>query len=164
MPQPNAQKALRMSMISLSDEHVVAALSRLVSDFCLAMVADEDDAWRFQLAAYELAENVVRYSTGPCFRIEVELDESRVLRVRTTNETSPERLREVDRRIHELTETDDPIALYDRIIREAAPRQDGSGLGLARIRAEGELEIEHSIEGCAVTICVQAPVVPREVA
>ena len=84
------------------------------------------------------------------------------MEVRASNETTPERLQEVEGRLRELAEAEDPVALYDRLIMETAPRTDVSGLGLARIRAEGELNIDYSIEGNALTVTVHAPVTTRE--
>lgn len=164
MTEPIPEATLSISMSSFTNDRIVSAISRLVTEFCLALLDDEDVAWRFQMAANELAENVVRYSTGPTVSITVELEDvpgNAVLRVRTSNQTTPERLREVEGRLQELTMTRDPVELYDRMIRETAPRAEGSGLGLARIRAEGELDLDYSIDGTALTISVHAPVKPR---
>ena len=76
-------------------------------------------------------------------------------RIRARNEADPDRLREAESRLLELTTTRDPVGLYDRLIREAAPSPDVSGLGLARIRAEGELEVDYRIEGNELMIAVQ---------
>jgi len=165
MTEPIPEATLSISMTSFTNERIVAAISRLVTEFCKIILEDEDLAWRFQMAANELAENVVRYSTGSRVSIDVKLEDtptSAVLRVRTSNQTTPERLREVEARLQELTRTRDPIELYDRMIRETAPKTGVSGLGLARIRAEGELDLEYSIDGSALSISVYAPVTPRK--
>src|SRR5690606_13514671 len=78
--------------------------------------------------------------------------------VRTRNRTSPERLAEVEKRLRELKTTKDPSALYDRMIEESAPLEGVSGLGLARIRAEGGLDFDYTIDGDELTLIVTAPV------
>jgi hypothetical protein len=142
-------------------EYLVSAVSRLVSDFCQIGLRDLDVSSRFHMAAHELAENITKYSTKSRVSLEVELAEKdgrHTLSVRTKNHTSPERLVEVEKRLKELKYTKDPVGLYDRMIEETAPLEGVSGLGLARIRAEGGLEFDYSIEGDELTMIVQGPV------
>ena len=124
-------------------------------------MASMDAAWRFYMAAQELAENITKYSTGSNVTLQVELEEvngEHIMRVFAKNETSPERMAEASRRLAEIKAATNPTALYDRIARECAPRDDVSGLGLARIRAEGGLELDYEINGNELTISVHAPV------
>jgi hypothetical protein len=142
-------------------EHLVSAISQLVSDFCKIGLRDLDISSRFHMAAHELAENITKYSTTSRVSLEVELAERdgvHILSVKTRNEASPERLKEVERRLQELKLTKDPVELYDRMIEQSAPLDGVSGLGLARIRAEGGLEFDYAIEGNELTLVVQAPV------
>lgn len=140
---------------------LVSAISRLVSDFCQIGLRDVDLSARFHMAAHELAENITKYSTTSRVSLEVELAErngQHTLSVRTKNRTSPERLADLEKRLHELKATKDPAALYDRIIEETAPLEGVSGLGLARIRAEGGLDFDYTIDGDELTLAVTAPV------
>jgi two-component sensor histidine kinase len=164
--QSTVKAALSVSMSPFPDARLVTALSRLVSEYCRMVLEDADAASRFHMAAHELVENVAKYSTGSRMRLEVELGEaggSHVMRVRVCNETSAQQLREVEKRLTELAAAENPVKLYDRLIRETAPISDVSGLGLARIRAEAELELDYRVEGNELTISVQGPVLPREV-
>lgn len=140
---------------------LVSAISRLVSDFCQIGLRDVDISARFHMAAHELAENITKYSTTSRVSLEVELVERNglhTLSVRTKNRTSPERLADLEKRLHELKATKDPAALYDRIIEETAPLDGVSGLGLARIRAEGGLDFDYTIDGDELTLAVTAAV------
>jgi hypothetical protein len=142
-------------------ESLVSAISRLVSDFCQIGLRDLDISSRFHMAAHELAENITKYSTDARVSLEVELAETdgvHVLSVTTRNHTSPDRLLEVAKRLEEIKFTNDPNELYDRMIEESAPLDGVSGLGLARIRAEGGLELDYRIEGDELTVVVHAPV------
>ena len=50
------------------------------------------------------------------------------------------------------------MALYDRMIARSTTRSFGSGLGLARIRAEAEMNLSYSLRGDEVTITAEARV------
>lgn len=139
---------------------LVSAISRLVSDFCRNGLQDLDISSRFHMAAHELAENMTKYSSSSAVSLEVELAEHagvHLLTLRTKNHASRERLLEVATRLDEIRAAADPAQLYDRLIEETAPLPGVSGLGLARIRAEG-LDFNYEIHGDELTLIVQEPV------
>lgn len=142
---------------------MVTAVSNLVSEFCRSLLKDPDVADRFHMAAQELAENLVKYSSGAQVSLSAELitsGDDAVLQLVAKNHSTQEQLRAVERKLVELTTASDPVEFYDRLIREAAPHADGSGLGLARIRAEGEFDVDYKIEGTELMISVRASVHP----
>lgn len=160
-PAPNRNTSLFVCLSFCPSESLVSAISQLVSDFCQIGLRDLDISYRFRMAAHELAENITKYSTTSKVSLEVELAEVagvHMLSVKTRNETSPERLVEVEKRLKELKAATDPVDFYDRMIEETAPLEGVSGLGLARIRAEGGLEFDYEIVGNELTLVVQAPV------
>jgi hypothetical protein len=139
---------------------LVSGISRLVSEFCRQGLQDLDVSSRFHMAAHELAENMTKYSSSAAVSLEIELAEEggvHLLTLRTKNQASPDRLREVERRLDEIRSAVDPAQLYDRLIEETAPLEGVSGLGLARIRAEG-LSFDYEIKGDELTLIVQEPV------
>lgn len=145
------------------NEYLVSAISQLVSNFCQIGLRDLDISSRFHMAAHELAENITKYSTASRVSLEVELAETggvHTLSVRTQNQAAPERLEELEKRLEELKTTNDPVGLYDRMIEQSAPLEGVSGLGLARIRAEGGLDFDYRIDGNEVTLVVQS-LVPK---
>ncbi len=139
---------------------LIPLLSQLVGDVCRLELHDPDIGDRFRMAAHELGENIAKYSTGAEVSLEFEVvedGERYVLSVRTKNRASPERLRDVGRRLSEITSDSDPDALYDRLLERSLGMNGVSGLGLVRIRAEvGELV--YSIEGEELTVAVTAVV------
>jgi hypothetical protein len=160
-PPPDKNVSLFICLSFFPSEYLVSAVSQLVSDFCQIGLRDLDISSRFHMAAHELAENITKYSTASRVSLEVELSETdgvHTLSVRTKNEASPDRLAEVEKRLEELKTTKDPVGLYDRMIEESAPLEGVSGLGLARIRAEGGLDFDYRINGNELTLVVQAPV------
>jgi hypothetical protein len=162
-PRIDAQILVRLQFFP--SERLVASVARLVADFCRATLDDVETTSRFHLATYELVENLVKYSSGKSASVEVELEERertlRTLTVRARNKTTPEQLEEVKQRLGALQSADDPVVYYDQLIAEAAPRSGGSGLGLARIRAEGDLELDFAIEGDELTISARASIAGR---
>jgi hypothetical protein len=162
--QPQAAEKKVWSFISIEfrpSEPLVSSISQLVSDFCEVGLTDRDISYRFRMAAHELAENITKYSTAALVSLEVELFELagvHTLSMKTRNEASPDRLEEVERRLKALKTFPDPIELYDRLIAETAKVEGISGLGLARIRAEGGLSFDYSINGNELTLIVQGRV------
>lgn len=163
--QPPGDKnvSLYICLSFFPNEYLVSAISQLVSDFCQIGLRDLDISSRFHMAAHELAENITKYSTASRVSLEVELAEvggEHTLSVRTCNQAAPDRIVELEQRLQELKTTSDPVALYDRMIEQSAPLEGVSGLGLARIRAEGGLDFDYRIEGNEVTLVVQS-LVPK---
>jgi len=157
---------LTVSMHSFPSDRVVGAVSRLVYEFCRALIHDQDMADRFYMAAQELAENLVKYSSGSEVSLAAELlgmEGDAVLQLRAQNRSTPDQLRAVEAQLKELAHASDPVELYDRLIRESAPHPDRSGLGLARIRAEAEFDLDYEIDGDQLTICVRASVHPQAI-
>lgn len=141
--------------------YLATAVSRAVSEFCHVVLRDPDLIDRIHMAAHELAENVAKYSVASPVNLEVELAENEglhVLIIRARNSAAPERLAEVQRRLAELKATDDPAALYYHLIQESLTREGGSGLGLARIRAESGLDLDYSISGNELTVILKSAV------
>ena len=135
--------------------------SRYVRDFYGNVLADPDACARVMLTAHELLENAAKYSSDGLGHLQIELVEREgqaYVQICTSNRAAAESLGELRRFFEENARTPDPIALYDRMIARTAQRTEGSGLGLARIRAEGEMELSHFLEGDVVTIVAETPV------
>jgi len=124
---------------------------------------------RVRIAVAELTENVIKYGRRGSQRVDIALEQRRgqlYLRIETRN-SAPER--DIGRAVEllsQIRDSVDPIAYYDQLILSVAPtRTPGvSGLGLARIRAEGELELDYRVEGDVLTISVETPIGAREAA
>lgn len=161
---PGQRQAMARAAVFLAFEPssaFVQRVTRWLTDFCQLTLADLDMVARLRLAVSELVENVVKYGMQPNVSVEVELierDGAAILRLGTRNRTSPEYLERAARLLSELKQADDPIAYYDALVLDSAPRAGMSGLGLARIRAEGELELDYKVEGDELWIWVEAPV------
>lgn len=127
----------------------IGPLRSLLSDLCKPHVADPDGLSRLLLAAHELLENIVKYSVGEVAEFHLRLEAKAsglVVRMSTKNRAAPERMADARWRLDALAAANDPIAHYDELIRESAGRRDVSGLGLARIPAESEMELYYATE------------------
>src|SRR5262249_6659443 len=58
--------------------------------------------------------------------------------------------------IAELRETEDPFDYYQQVMRRNARRQEGSGLGLARICAEAEMTLSGEVNGDELCLVARA--------
>ena len=142
---------------------LIASTRALVTDLCEQLFDDADATSRVAMTAHELMENVAKYSSGGEGSVEVELSErdgQSYVQVSTKNRASVEQRETLQHLIGELSRAVDPIAYYDAVIAKSA-RSKGSGLGLARIRAEGKMDVGLSIEGDEVTISAQGSLAVR---
>jgi len=139
--------SLTLSFRPLANQ--IGPLRSLLSDLCRPHLADPDGLSRLLLAAHELLENIVKYSVGEAaeFHLHLEAKTSGLrVRLRTKNRAAPERMADARWRLDALARAGDPIAHYDELIRESAGRRDVSGLGLARIPAESEMELYYTTD------------------
>jgi hypothetical protein len=75
--------------------------------------------------------------------------------VNVSNETLVAPLREL---LQKLNEAPDPVAYYQDLIASSLAHESGSGLGLARIRAEGEMELSCDLRGDLLSISAEASI------
>lgn len=133
----------------------VTRIATMVRQFCRELIGDGDGLSRVNMATHELVENVVKYSIGGMCELRVELrleGPVPVVSIETANDVGGEALEALQQLLVALQQTPDPVAFYDRTIRASANRRHGSGLGLARIRAEGEMQLSHRVAGGRITI------------
>jgi hypothetical protein len=138
---------------------LVSTVRRFVSDFYAELLASADVAHKLAMATHEMLENAVHYSIDQrselcitAHRNEREL----VVTIRTKNRCTDERLEKVRIALDEVVGAEDPIMLYNRLVRRAAKRTDGgSGLGLGRIRAEADLALSYAIDGDTVAVTAE---------
>jgi hypothetical protein len=140
---------------------LISSTRRFVSDFLNGVLVDPDATSRVAMTIHELLENVFKYSLDGCASVDIALGdraEKKFVQIRSTNRASVDRLVELRLRLDELKGAEDPIKFYYLIIAQSAKRAEGSGLGLARIRAEGEMELSYIITGDQITIVAETPV------
>ncbi len=122
-----------------------------------AGLVEADELQRVAMVAHEMLENLVKYaSEGPVtFAVELhDRDGGTVAELRSSNCATAEHLREAEGILTRLGPTAHAVTAYDELIAESTQRT-GSRLGLARIRAEGEMGLEGFIEKGRITLVAQ---------
>jgi hypothetical protein len=146
----------------------MGSIVQIVTDFCRNVVDDQETHFAFQLAAYELIENLVKYASGERVTVHIEVESTPrgpdIVLV-TENQATPEHLADVDARLLAAESADDPIVHFDRLVQESLASPGESRLGLGRLRAEGDLTVSHRVTDETLRVEVRRPVhrTPREV-
>jgi hypothetical protein len=139
---------------------LVSVVRRFVMDFFQEVVGDRDATARMALAAHELLENAVKYSTNGETLVSIEVSGQGPRRrcvVVTRNRTAPEHAAVAAQALQQLAAEPDAFSYYQRLMQQAA-RASGSGLGLARIRAEAEMSMSHRLEGEYIRVQAEAEI------
>jgi len=139
----------------------LGSIVQIVTDFCRNVVDDQETHFAFQLAAYELIENLVKYSSGERVIVRVEVESTPLgpnIVLATENEATSERLSDVNARLHAAESAADPIVHFDQLVQESLASPGESRLGLGRLRAEGDLVVTHTINNETLRIEVRRPV------
>ena len=136
------------SMVSPTRRIIEAKLGPVLED-------DEDAIFRVAMTAHELLENAAKYASDGKARLELSVtprDEGAIVRVVVTNNSTQEHIAELGACYAEMNAAKDAMAHYFSLMRMNAKAGALSRLGLARVRAEGEMDIEVDVEGERVKI------------
>ena len=123
---------------------------------------DEDAIFRVAMTAHELLENAAKYASDGKARLEVSVKprgEDAVVRVVVTNNATREHIDQLGACYAEMNANRDAMAHYFSLMRLNAKAGAVSRLGLARVRAEGEMEIEVDVQGDTVKVVASGIVV-----
>jgi len=134
---------------------LISSTRRFSADVLASVLPDPDCTSRVALTIHELLENTFKYSTDGQAELAVWVENvdgrGRRVQVVARNRATREQAEDLGRRILALSEATNPMELYVSMMRESAQRS-GSGLGLARIRAEAEMDLSCALEGDAVIV------------
>jgi two-component sensor histidine kinase len=143
---------------------MVSIVRRFVEETFEKLVSDPDAIFRISMAAHELLENGAKYAVGRRAVLKVALEQQEngaCAQIAITNDTTADHIDRLRVRVAEIAATTDPFALYQTLMRRSSRVRDESGLGLARIRAEGEMSLGLQVDGTTVTIIATAQVPAR---
>lgn len=165
LPSENSRPLRAVSVEFSPSSGCLGSIVRMVTDFCRSAIDDPKLRSAFEMAAYELTENLVKYAAGETTRLAIALEypaAGPTLVLRTENAALPERLADADLRLQAAELAECPVKHFDQLVRESLAEPTESRLGLGRLRAEGELNVCHRIDAGVLTIEVSHAVCPSE--
>jgi hypothetical protein len=127
----------------------VSVIRRFIEELYEQIFDDLDVVSRIALVAHELLENAVKYSRAGSARIQIRVEEhgaDRRISIQVSNDATPDNLATLRAAMAEMDAAEDPMLHYQILMRRNSKRRDGSGLGLARVVAEGETTLGLIIE------------------
>jgi hypothetical protein len=134
---------------------LISVVRRFVSEFYARMFKDADATSRVALATHELLENAVRYSKDGETRIRVEVmgdQPQSQIAIRTWNVATADHVDAVRLLFEEMDSNQDPFNHYQALMRRTARLVGGSGLGLARVRAEADMELSFEVAAGVLSV------------
>jgi len=142
--QPYLEISFRPTIATINEAR------RLVANVFGPVVNDPDVAARIALATHELLENGLKYSLDGSTMICVEVSHERVPRtvsIVTKNRVSPEHRAGLEEAFSEMRQFGHAHEYYQFTMKRTRLSRHGSGLGLARIWSEAEMDLSFSCEG-----------------
>src|SRR5690606_31320208 len=130
---------------------LISTVRRFVNEFYMRLLVGQEVSSRLALATHELLENAVAYAADGETEVRIEVRGKELL-VRTWNRAEPGHLEALKGLIDEMNQATDADEYYQKRLAISARRSEGSGLGLARIRAEAEMQVAYEIEKDRVCI------------
>jgi hypothetical protein len=158
---PGANGWPRLSVTFHPNAGLLTQTRAFVTSFCATFIDDPDTVFCVAMAVHELLENAIKYSLDGASQVQIELRSDRGrsgIAIRTDNRATSDAIGAVRDMIRRIHEADDPFDFYCRLVSASAGRDDHSGLGLARIRAEAGLELDSDVTGDQVSIFAHTPV------
>lgn len=143
---------------------IVSVVRRFVLSLYERILEDSELSSQLALVTHELMENAVKYNIDDETSLRVSVTpqseslSDMTVTIRTRNRATPENIRSAQRIITRVKEAQDPFLFYQELMMSSVMVPDGSGLGLARIRAETELTIDFNIDGDSIEIVAQTQI------
>lgn len=127
---------------------LVSVVRRFVSEFYQRTLGDPDGTSRVALATHELLENAVKYSKDgeTTIRIEIRTNATpRTVSIMLRNRAEQQHIVAIKEIVDGISARSDAFSFYQELITSKARNKEGSGLGLARICAEGEMKVTFDV-------------------
>ena len=158
-------EGLSLELTLDTDPRLVSITRRFVEQAMEKLVDDADAVFRVAMAAHELLENAAKYAKDRQARLALRLGPSegggRQVVLTMVNQTSTSHIERLKQSFSEMNTRDDPYDYYFELMRRNADDVSISGLGLARIRAEGEMSLAFDLVGVDVVIRATAHIPER---
>jgi hypothetical protein len=132
---------------------IITAVRRAVMSLYERALGNADVSARVGLATHELLENVLRHSIGgeTTLQIRTTADVPARVVIETRNRAEQRAIDTLKAHAAAMATTD-PHVYYCEVMAACALKDDDGGLGLARIRAEAEMQLDVETDGDSVRI------------
>lgn len=138
------------------DHELVTVVRRFVADLAQQYLIDPEGTSRIALAIHELLENAVKYAIDgeATLRVDVDLDRHpRPVRIALRNRARPEDIVAIGAILDDLARAPCAQTFYQQLlVRRANVKGRSSGLGLARLCAEGDMKLSYRVIDHDVTV------------
>ncbi|MDX2089900.1 MAG: hypothetical protein SFX73_18740 [Kofleriaceae bacterium] len=132
----------------------VPDVRRFVEKVHKRRVPGEDDLARVSMAAHELLDNAIKFSTDGAASLNIEIIGGTEVHIKTRNRARVEDLAGLQRIAEGLNTSADPMSYYLELM-GSNPGGRG-GLGLGRVAAEGEMQLQLKLDGDVVEVHARA--------
>jgi hypothetical protein len=161
MPFSGAVTPLDLDLPLSVTPAMVSPTRVLLESKLAAVLSDEDAIFRVAMTAHELLENAAKYALDGRARLRLQVtpgpaapagNVTATVRVTLTNRAAPEHVEQLRASFAEIRDSPDALEHYFTLMRRNASIGSVSQLGLARLRAEGQMELALTVAGADVTI------------
>ena len=142
----------------------VSIVRRFIEEVFERLIPDPEAVFRVSMSAHELLENAAKYASGgrALLRFSTRLEgEHAVVNLSLINDTSPNHIEQLRLRVQAIASAPDAFVHYQKLMVAPARTPGESGLGLARIAAEAEMQLGLEVNGSTVAILASAKVGSR---
>jgi len=133
------------------------AIRRFIERKCSKVLQDPDLLYRVAMAAHEFVENAVKYALDGAARFTIEIGQDQrqpKIAISLWNRTGAQHRQELQQIFAEMASFEDAFEHYNRLLRLPSHRRDSAGIGLARVRAEGQMRL--SLDCDDDRVCLRA--------
>lgn len=138
---------------------LVSIVRRFAGEFWRQILPSPEITSQLAVATHELLDNAVLYSLDGNTHVRIDVTcqaDAAHVNIATRNRASAANVARVREALDELAAASNPTAYYQAMMRKAAERAEGSGLGLARVVAESDMMVTYEIQGDTVHLRASA--------
>jgi hypothetical protein len=136
---------------------LILLVRQFISDFYDRLL-DREGGQMVAMVTHELLENALKYSAEDKATLAIEVvpeGANRRVVIKIRNRSSEEHIRPLQALLDSMQRHPDPMEHYVALMRETSKRKEGSGLGLARLRAEAGMDLRLDLDGSDVCLTAQ---------
>lgn len=149
---------MRLEVDVVPDNSGINVARHVVDDLSRRVLNDQDLGWRLAMATHELLDNARKYGTGETAALSLFITREGtgyVANVQVRTQSTVEQIAVLRGALEAVQGAEDAWSFYLQAMQRTAARDEGSGLGLARIRAEGEMTLSATFDDGFVSVSAE---------